>query len=366
MAKKLKPAQDKGVPNTGFTAPFSLESFRQDIVEVFVYYVRLGSWVNDWINEKTTWGPISISTWGSLSITDEGRKYIGSASEMGFTYERIGGTLFARYLENLYNFAYFGNADADCGGMPNDEDGGDTTWLTALVFDAAHSAMSNEFDRNGFGFSVIESAQRCLRVAETAQARLTLEGRETFYWFQGDENYGERFLTIRQMSLLAGMEEMSIRAAANPKRPNPIKTQKTKEGTRIDIRDAKEWLQSTGRYVPITQYWSKGAIDLTKRQFLDLFDLDDTLRRQFEMIKDKGHADLEDQLKQVGVTSEWDIAQSILKLDPNDPAQSSTLETIAGLLDLPPRLLYLRAKEVEAKQTLRSVELALRDLAQTS
>ncbi|MDR1853378.1 MAG: hypothetical protein LBR05_00530 [Azoarcus sp.] len=363
MVKKLKTAQDKGVPNKGFTPPFSLESFREDIVLVFVHYVRVGSWVSDWMESEQNHWAIPVSS-------DESPHDIANpelfASDLGFNYERIRKTSFAKYLIHLYNFAYFGNSDADCEDILDAGSGSDYTWITALISDVPESAMTCEFDSFGFEDAYLP-AKHCLQVAETAQARVTLEGGEPFFYFQGDEGFLEEgFLTIRQMSLLAGMEEMSIRAAANPKRSNPLKTQKTEQGTRIKVQDAKEWLQSKGRYVPITRYWSEGDIDLTKSKFSYLSDLDYALRRRVQMIENKSNAALEDQLKSIGVVSVDDIGEFITKLDPDDPAKTESLATVAKLLELPPRLLYLRAKEAEAKQTLKDVERALRDLDQAS
>lgn len=358
MAKTPKATTSKDEATTGFPVPFSLETFRNDIAAIFLHQVRCIAWMTD---AETAW-PITKAPapeyLGSLFYTDH------NAADLGITYDRIRDTNFAVYLECLYNYAFFGKVDANKEPM---EDESIYTWFSALICDAARGEMSLEYDL--YGVFTADAASRCLLVAESANARVTLEGGEPFFSrFQGSkEGFLEsEVLTIRQISLLAGMEEMSIRAAANPKRPNPLKTVNTEHGTRIEIGVAKEWLQHKGRYVPISRHWTAGEIDLSKRQFIDIAELDSTLYSRFQMLKSNGHDSLEEQLKSAGVTSLFSMAEPFLNHDPKDPAKVAMLESIGGLLDLSPELLYLRAKEAEAKETLNSVEQTLRRLAQAS
>lgn len=358
MAKTLKGTPSKDEATAGFPVPFSLEDFRNDIAAVYLHQVRCIAWMTD---AETAW-PITKTPapeyLGSLFYTD------CTAADLGITYDRIRETNFATYMECLYNYAFFGKVDANKEPM---EDESIYTWFSALICDAARGEMSMEYDL--YGVFTADAASRCLLVAETANARVTLEGGEPFFSrFQGGkEGFLEsELLTIRQMSLLAGMEEMSIRAAANPKRPNPLKTENTENGTRIEIGVAKEWLQHKGRYVPISRHWTAGEIDLSKRQFMDIAEFDSTLYSRFQMLKSSGIPDLEEQLKQAGIQSLFSMSEPFLNHDPKDPAKVAALETIGQLLDLSPELLFLRAKEAEAKETLKSVERALRNHAQAS
>ena len=168
------------------------------------------------------------------------------------------------------------------------------------------------------------------------------------------------------MALLSGMEEMSIRAAANPKRTKPLKTVNAEDGTHIEIAVAKEWLQQKGRYVPISYDWSEGEIDLFRHKFTDIKEFDSTLYARFRLLKGKGNIQLEEQLNAAGVESVSSIAGSLLKHDPNDPAKVARLEEVGRLLELEPQLLYLRIKEAHAKETLFEVQYALRDFALAS
>lgn len=358
MAKTLKGTPSKGEATAGFPVPFSLEDFRNDIAAVYLHQVRCIAWMTD---AETAW-PITKTPapeyLGSLFYTD------CTAADLGITYDRIRETNFATYMECLYNYAFFGKVDANKEAM---EDESIYTWFSALICDAARGEMSMEYDL--YGVFTADAASRCLLVAETANARVTLEGGEPFFsrFQRGKEGFLEsELLTIRQMSLLAGMEEMSIRAAANPKRPNPLKTENTENGTRIEIGVAKEWLQHKGRYVPISRHWTAGEIDLSKRQFMDIAEFDSTLYSRFQMLKSSGIPELEEQLKQAGIQSLFSMSEPFLNHDPKDPAKVAALETIGQLLDLSPELLFLRAKEAEAKETLKSVERALRNHAQAS
>ena len=161
------------------------------------------------------------------------------------------------------------------------------------------------------------------------------------------------------MALLSGMEEMSIRAAANPKRTKPLKTVNAEDGTHIEIAVAKEWLQQKGRYVPISYDWSEGEIDLFRHKFTDIKEFDSTLYARFRLLKGKGNIQLEEQLNAAGVESVSSIAGSLLKHDPNDPAKVARLEEVGRLLELEPQLLYLRIKEAHAKETLFEVQYVL-------
>jgi len=91
---------------------------------------------------------------------------------------------------------------------------------------------------------------RCRQVVDLANARNILEGGESYFPYFSPNNMADSNdgLVIRQMALLAAMEEMSIRAAANPKRANPLKTIVEGKNTVILIADARAWLESKGLY----------------------------------------------------------------------------------------------------------------------
>lgn len=359
MAKTLKTAQSKHEAATGFPVPFSLETLHDDLPNIFLHHLRLIGWM---IDEETAW---LIMKDPLLALSKKLHYTNLTAAEIGITYEHIQKTAFAVHMEFLYNYAFFGRIDANMDVM---EEESIYTWYSALICDAARGEVTMEYDAWGTA-GPLESALRCLHVIETANARVTLEGAEPFFnRFQGGkEGYlKEGFLTIRQMALLSGMEEMSVRAAANPKRSNPLKTVNTEDGTHIEIAVAKEWLQQKGRYVPISYDWVKGEIDLFKHHFTNIREFDSTLYSRFRLLKKKGNIHLEEQLNAAGVESVSSIAGTLLNHDPNDPAKVARLEEVGRLLELEPQLLYLRIKEAHAKGTLFEVQYALRDLARAS
>ncbi|MFE8070144.1 hypothetical protein QQM79_03715 [Marinobacteraceae bacterium S3BR75-40.1] len=60
----------------------------------------------------------------------------------------------------------------------------------------------------------------------------------------------EWWLSIQEVALLARMRELSVRNAASPKSPTPLKTTKTEEGlTMVDTSEANRWLSKRRRYV---------------------------------------------------------------------------------------------------------------------
>ena len=75
---------------------------------------------------------------------------------------------------------------------------------------------------------------------------------------------------------------------------------------------------------------------------------------------------IDDDTGGVSIQSLFSMSEPFLNHDSKDSAKMAALETIGRLLDLSPELLFLRAKEAEAKETLKSVERALRNHAQAS
>lgn len=357
MAKTKKTASVSDDQTGSLPVPLTLDAFRKEVVEVFFHYVRTIGWMTD---EKTAWAitgvtaPPEAHTFFSPEYT---------AADLGLTFDHIRQTPFASTLERLYEYAYFGRVDASAEAMEYESI---HTWMAAIVCDANNSLVAQEWD--GYGLNILASTHNCNTVIELANARNVLEGGESFFISfgtpQARDEYSFNSLTIRQMALLSGMEEMSIRAAANPKRANPLKTHSEDGGTRVAVDVAKAWLQTKGRYVQIQSYRSAGEVDLAKRGFIDTWQIFDVLDARYQMIV--GHDGLDAvkaRLEGLGVSIGKGLKGTHMDLEEEAFSNESFMRSLAEILELPIDLFVLRCKEVLAKRQLARVERELRELA---
>lgn len=349
---------DEATLHTAFQVPFTREAFRRDVANVFLYYVRSIAWMTD-----------HDTAWAILKLPQDEASYPlyraeFDAAELNVTFEHIRQTEFAKALERMYEYAYYGRKNHNEEPLEHESI---HTWISCLLCDAREGHMASEWD--SYGWYVKESAERCAQVAETANARVTLEGGEPFFQeFQRSSKEGflsENLLTIRQVSLLSGMEEMSIRASANPKRQNPLKTITTEHGTRVEIGVAKAWLQSKGRYIPISDIWTAGEIDLVKYRFEDYGALDGTLQARYRLFcNERDRKGLDAEFAAANITTKNGVAGPILDLSVNDYHNEEQIRVVARVLELPAELLVLRVKETLAQENLRLIERALREATQ--
>lgn len=344
---------------SAFVPPFAREEFERCVLATFLLQLRQLAWMTD---GKTAWQVLGkdykgVDTDYFLFSTEY------TADSFGLSFCDIAGTEFAKVMMRLYDFAYFGLLDQ------SDDEGRldlntQVTWIAAIVATHANSPFAGEWDWEG-----TDEAVKCLRVVETANARKVLEGDEPFSYFLGHEKgsgaAGEGALTVAQLALLSGMEEMSIRSATHPKRANPLQTFSENGRVRIAVDVAREWLKSKGRYVPVRKIWSAGVVDLSAAKFdrADdlLFALNDCCGMRLADAKDA--AALKRQLESAGVRfsdlERIDIPREVL-LD------EAAMRTIASLLDLPPDLLVLRAREVVLRGDLAQIESSLRSMRGTA
>ena len=335
-------------------APPALDAFRADILEVFLFYVRSMAVMT---NETTAWtltgAPPLTELKGELLSPDV------DAADFGLHYNHVRTSQLAVVLEAIYQYAYFGRREATIDDAM--ELGTIYTWITALVIDAARGEVQDEWESFGGGHG---GADRCLRALELANARAVLEGEDGFYWFV--DSTGAGALTVRQMALLAGMEEMSIRAAANPKRANTLQTYSDQGNTRIAIDVAKAWLQSKGRYVDVTLVDSTAPVDLTRQRFTTVDAFRTMIDTQYErLLSDEKFAQRAPaHLQAAGLFWEsghvWQLGA--LDLVAPDFADEETLRALANVLDLPADLLVLRALEAIASQQLARVQRQLEEV----
>lgn len=356
MDKELQ-VQDKAtLGGAGLTPPVSEKDFRDDVTNIFLHYVRTIAWMAD---AQTAW---AITKAPELNYAGDLLNPDLKADDLGLHYEHIRETELAKAMQRMYDFAYFGLLDLSADGF-NDES--IHTWITAIVVDAASGAVSAEW--NAYGLDTDRCAARCAQVAETANARAILEGGESFSsafrWGGKDNLVEDGVLTVRQVSLLAGMEEMSIRAAANPNRANPLQPMKTESGTRFDIQVVKNWLVSKKRYVTIRKRWSDGEMNLHKKRFSSIAEVDMGLNARYRMFcNEKGVEVMAPVISALGIKTGNTTFGVHLSLEEADLVDDKKVRGLARALELPDELLVLRIKEVVAAENLRSIEQAIKVL----
>jgi len=94
--------------------------------------------------------------------------------------------------------------------------------------------------------------------AQTAVARIMLDGGDRHADYEQNE-YGLRHgnfshLTLAEVSLLANMDERSVRNAANPKLADPLKTEQFGKRSLVSPEEARRWLVGRKGFIPTQPY----------------------------------------------------------------------------------------------------------------
>lgn len=350
MPKKTAPSQTQAVEavSTGLTPPMTPEQFQDDVTNVFLHYVRTINWMTD---PKTAW---AITKALPLEYEFELMNPDFNAADLELTYAHIKDTQFARVMHCMYDYAFFGLIHLGEDGLEYE---GTAMWTSALLVDAAKGDLGREWD--SYGPDIQTRASRLLQVAETANARIILEDVEEggFYNFasasKDDKGISVRDLNVRQVALLSGMEEMSIRAAANPNRASQLKPVKTEHGTRFEISVVKDWLMQKKRYVPITKRWFVNDFDLMK-SYKSWSEVADGLDKKYNLLgQENGYAGLDEALAELQLKPDHDNG---ICLEKSFFDNETAIRNLARILSLPEDLLLLRVKEAIAFESLRQIE----------
>ena len=342
---------------TGFTPPFTLDQFKRDVAVLVIHQARSLCWMTDYEEggQRRLLSAIGVS--GGESINLYFPDY--SLEDQGMRWESVESLPFARYLYSMYDYGCNGVVDTSLDAI---EDDSAYSWYATLLLDLKQSAFMEEWNANGGEGK--ESARRCYEIAELANARHVLETGEPFssaITYQTDRGDGFDQLNVRQLALLSGMEEMSIRSAANPTRPNPLpiaESAKLAKRTRFDVEVAKVWLKSKGKYVPITRQHKSGSVDLTTRRFRTIDELaavvDDRIR--YLATCEAGQSDLVEKMD--GLLKKHGFEFLDLAALTSEPFT----QELAGLAEFPLDLFRLRIRETLARSELARVEQELREL----
>lgn len=330
--------------------PFTLEQLHSDILGIYLLQLRA---TNLFANDHKVW-----TLAGKVGI-DDGLIWDGSLApeDYGIAYSDIEDTTFALVLEQQYSFAFMGLDNLLCEPMEMDTM---HTWVAAYLTDLKSSVFEAEWGANGANVVL----DRCLHTCALANARNVLEGGPNFYPYMSEKdneaNKTEDALSVHQMALLSGMEEMSIRTAISRKSANQLKSFKEDRRTLIAIDDAKAWLKAKGRYVPVTRQSHAGAnLSLEKTSFSSAFAIGHALMRRRIYIGglDSG-VDIQERLdeltERMGL-DKFDIASRDALLN------APLMRELAVILQLPPDLLVLRAREAVLQEDVAKTVAAVQE-----
>lgn len=344
------PTTPSEASSPGLPQPFTLDQLREDILDIYMLQLRAMCLLS---SEQGVWALA-----GKRGISD-GSLWDGrlTADDYGLTYADVAGSNFAKALEQQFSFGFTGLDTHLCEPMEPETM---HAWVAAYLSDLRSSAFADEWGTYGGSINV----SRCLHTCELANARVVLEGGENFFPYISDKdderNKADGALTVRQLALLAGMEEMTIRTAISRKGPNQLKAFKDDRRTLISLEEAKAWLRLKDRYLPVSSQSHAGSLlDLSRTGFTSKFGLALALMHRSDYIggldaraDHRGRLDaLAGRLGLKGL--DFDNSALLLNAD--------AMRELAGLLQLPPELLVLRAKEAVLHEELASTTADLRD-----
>lgn len=353
-----------------FPVALSIEDFRDHLVTLFFMQLRTISFLTD-----------DVTAWQITGKTprDGDRNSVfafgESPKKSDLTYEDIRHTDFAQCMDAMYKFAYHGVLDMNREAM---DFCSDYTSIANIVRDASRSLSAMYWDKHG-ETNQVGSAPKTYEVIELANSRCILENNVSFLYDEDldifDENAGKQSrLTIRQMALLAGMEEMSIRAACNPKRANPLRITSENGRTFIESTNAKAWLMEKNRYISLKNPWSDRSFDLAANRFSNLPELLQVIHERHLLIQSKNsslvsvsarHTESFVKIKNYLTTKSNGRAADAKKIDflgieTALLSDSDFIHELAEFLEFPVNLFALRVREVLLNEEMKSIRNELK------
>jgi hypothetical protein len=88
-----------------------------------------------------------------------------------------------------------------------------------------------------------------------------------------DEEPSEHALTLRQLALLAQVDEKTLRNAASPNAKNPLRTISVRNRTFVPTDVARQWLKARGQYLPTIYADGEVASEYSSLRFDSLAEL---------------------------------------------------------------------------------------------
>jgi hypothetical protein len=345
---------------SGFPVPFAVEQLRSDIQEVLLLLARqlhfvFGRSDRGQLTEQSTL--LGLAAGGDMNDPDS------TPQDLGLRYELVQDTHLAETLEDLYGYAFHGMLDLS---RPEFDSGSSATWISTIVRDLEGSAFAEQWAAYVPTPSVVvgdhglmTAAGRCLLVCETAQARRVLEGDDdNFMDWVGRNQDG---LSMRQVALLSGMTEASVRTLSNPKRRNALVTVNDGKNVTVAISAAKTWLLAKGRYVPIRRTNRDGQIDLARKRFGGADELLWALDQRLQFLIGQNEADNDAIRRRLAaihpdLVDASDPTRPRLRLGGKVLTDATAMSAIGDALAMPGDLLALRAAEAHARDVLNELE----------
>jgi hypothetical protein len=348
----------------GFPIPFTLDELKQDILETMMTLLNQTrfTFCRDIRTDTALWPLLSNKPDDENSSAYADPDF--DADELNLTFSDVEGIEMVKCLVTLYNYGMLGLADESMNEV-NDSDG-QGSWTSRILFDLHRSTFLEDWVL----YRVIDvqaCVARCLLVAEVASARLMLEGGEGFYLGARDNE-----LDIRQMSLLAGMTEGSIRTLAGPNRKNALITTKKATGSsvHIEIENAKTWLKSKGRYVSIKRTTARGADDFTNRKFTSCSEFQHVVFERISFLNlQRGEDVIDARLTEAGIRASLSAPEAKQVRMGSIPVErlldAELILRIGEALELPAERFALRAAEAVAIERLAEIEHRLKQIQQS-
>ena len=330
-------------------ASFSLEQLQTDICNILLMEARKHNQLFDHtLNMKA----IGLEEVSQIAFWD----YSLNATELEMSFSDVKNTEFAKALLDNYDFGFHAVTGTRTEPMEYDSL---HTWFGAYLMGLNGSPYVAESENWG-NFELKDAVRRCLYTMEISNARLVLEGDEPFYHFsqsdkKDDDVASEGELTIRQLAMLAGMEEMSLRSHISRKNTPVLEIRKQDRRTIVDAKVGREWLIAKGRYQNVKLGRRTTDLDLSITQFKDINDLRSALSDRLGVIDDRVTGTKDKFLAMLQTTDRKDMYE----LTVDDYGNPDLMTGIAKILELPPRLLILRAEEAKLKSeiSMRTFEL---------
>lgn len=279
--------------------------------------------------------------------------------DLGLTFEDVADMGIASNLMQLYDYGVLGLRDVSEASLDDCE--GSAAWTSRILYDLRKSTFFFEWAEYA-GNHYYGHVDRCLHVAELANARLLLEGGQEGF-FLDDRDAGA--LTFRQLSLLSGFTEASLRTMVSRGDGPPI----VKEGssTYFEIAPAKEWLKAKGRYLAIRRVSDRGAAPLTERRFSTVEDFQAAMAdRVGYLCNEFGAQAIDQRLAATGIKFKVHPLpdnEKYVEIPEDDLTNRELMTRLGSALDLPPELFALRAAEAVLTERLAAVGRELKQLS---
>lgn len=338
--------------------PFSREQLHQDILNILVFEMRK---LRQITFTHAAFPKLNLPILGSIQFWDAAM----TPENFGLHYDQVQDLDLALTLEDQFDYGFYA-VDA----RRSDPLKADTkhTLIGAYLVDLARSAFVNEWDGEGHA-GLIDGIKRCLFTSELANARVALEGGEPFYHFAGassskDEDSGSAGeLSIRQVAMLAGMEEMSLRSAISRKTQPTLEIHKDDRRTYIEAATAAEWLRAKGRYMAVITGRGAAELDLATTRFDSSTQLRAMLQDRLIFIGGQVIPPHATETQTAALLARFN-AMAPSELTHEELSNAELMRDVARLLSLPEDLLVVRAREAVLRTEIAQRDFELKQLQQ--